>query len=378
MRRSRRLRSRENALDTPSIKRHKLIENKEPKQTTAFDTLQRQSWNGFLANKCCFKAPSDFFDVFALALNLRPECPCEAFIETLGIQLCGPFDLLAASEQKEVTIDKPLYLHGRFFFDPPEIITVMMDNDSDVGRHWGYFRDVPDQVPEYVVCAETSRECKFDIVSTSLFHVLKSRLEKRGSALGTGGAAGLLEKIKAYCDENACTGGQSEAALRTKRAKESVAASLHQLGIVVPMDIKRNTGYRELPTTGKDLADLLNQLKQDASKKTPARKMLCDLITRATIASDECDFGTGLLLGLDIFTAGLCLEKEALQLLRVAYMLLHRDNFYKIASGHCEHRIGDDRNAYINSIVHFGSNARNEQSKQVTVRLPQPLVAMEK
>ncbi|POM77744.1 hypothetical protein PHPALM_4821 [Phytophthora palmivora] len=84
------------------------------------------------------KAPGDLFDVFALALEVRPERPCDAFVDTLGVQLCGPFDLLAA--EKEVTVDKPLYLHGRFFFDPPEVTSVMVDSHSDVGRHWGYFR----------------------------------------------------------------------------------------------------------------------------------------------------------------------------------------------------------------------------------------------
>ena len=64
----------------------------------------------------------------------------EAFVDTLGIRLCGPFDLLAAADQEEVVVDKPLYLHGRFFIDPPEVATVMADSGSDVGRHWGYFR----------------------------------------------------------------------------------------------------------------------------------------------------------------------------------------------------------------------------------------------
>eukprot|EP00644_Phytophthora_capsici_P009372 jgi/Phyca11/107118/e_gw1.13.328.1 len=231
----------------------------------------------------------------------------DAFVDTLGLRLTGPFDILA---RHEVAVDKPLYLHGRFFFDPPEVATVMVDTDSDVGRHWGYFRDAPDQVPEYVVCAESSHECKFDISGGSLFQVLEKRLEKRRPKLDAGQAVELLQKIEAYGDEKLRTRGQSESALRTKRTKESVALSLHQLGIAVPVDSKNNTGYRELPTTGKDLANLLQQLQQEAGKKSPARKKLSDLVTRATIASDECDFGTGLLLGLDVFTAGSCLEVQ--------------------------------------------------------------------
>uniref|UniRef100_M4BQE7 Uncharacterized protein n=1 Tax=Hyaloperonospora arabidopsidis (strain Emoy2) TaxID=559515 RepID=M4BQE7_HYAAE len=217
----------------------------------------------------------------------------EAFVDTLGIRLCGPFDLLAAADQEEVVVDKPLYLHGRFFIDPPEVATVMADSGSDVGRHWGYFRDAPDQVPEYVVYAENSRECKFDIVGASLFDVLQRRLIERRSTLGGDvKTAHLLEKIEIHCNELACVRGSTVTALRAKRAKNSVAASLHQLGIVVPLDVKTNTGYRELPTTGKDLADLLQQLQSTSSKNSPARHRLSDLVTRATIASDECDFGT--------------------------------------------------------------------------------------
>jgi hypothetical protein len=162
-------------------------------------------------------------------------------------------------------------------------------------------------VPEYVVCAENSRECKFDIVSSSLVQVLEQRVEERRKTLGDDKAANLLQKLEAHCDK-ARARGRSEAALRTKRAKDCVAASLSQLGVVVPVDSKTNTGFRELPTTGRDLADLLRELEQDAGKKSAARKRLSELITRATIASDECDFGTGLLLGLDVFTAGRCLE----------------------------------------------------------------------
>ncbi|KAE8895605.1 hypothetical protein PF005_g9787 [Phytophthora fragariae] len=373
---SRRLRG-EGAADGPdtAAKRQKSDESGEPPAVETTTTDQHLAWDAFLQSKCFLKVPGDFYDVFELAAELQPDSPCEAFVDTLEIRLCGPFDLVAAADKKGVTLDKPLHLHGRFFFDPPEVASVMVDTGSDVGRHWGYFRDSPDQVPGYVVCAEDTRECKFDIVGGSLFQVLESALEKRRSSLGADKAADLLKKIEAHRGEKARSRAQSASALRAKRTKESVAASLHHLFIVVPVDTKTNTGYRELPTTGKDLADLLDQLKQEADKKSPARKRLSELITRATIASDECDFGTGLLLGLDVFTAGSSLEKEALQLLRVGYMLLRRTNLYKIASGHCKHRSRDHPNASIQSIVASSSEASDKQMKATTVELPPSLLS---
>ncbi|KAG3107555.1 hypothetical protein PI125_g12621 [Phytophthora idaei] len=348
MRRSSRLRGREDAteaLDTPA-KRQKSDDNENLSAVQPAPSEHLSAWNAFLESKLFLKAPGDLYNVFKLASELRPESPCEAFVDTLGLRLIGPFDLLAVATKKEVKVDKPLYLHGRFFFDPPEVVAAVVDTDGDEGRHWGYFRDAPDQVPEYIVCAEINRECKFDIVGSNLFQIERQKSRARG---------------------------QSRSALRSKRSKDTVASSLHQLGIVVPVDTKNNTGYRELPTTGKDLADLLRQVEQDAGKNSPARKRLSELITRATIASDECDFGTGLLLGLDVFTAGSCLEKEALQLLRVAYMLLRRANLYRVASGQCKHRNKDDLNEYIESVVASDQKSFNKQSKQSTVELPPPL-----
>ncbi|KAG6583282.1 histone PARylation factor 1 [Phytophthora cinnamomi] len=301
--------------DAPTAaKRHK------PDPSAALPAVQvatTEQWGAFLLAKYFLNVPGEFYTVFALATELRPDSPCEAFVDTLEIRLCGPFDLLAAAAKKE-----------RLRWTSPCTCT-------------GF----PDQVPEYVVCAESSRECKFDIVGGSLFQVLESALEKRRSTLGAEKATALLQTITARRGEKARSRGQSESALRAKRAKESVATSLHQLGIVVPVDSKTKTGYRELPTTGRDLADLL----------------------------DECDFGTGLLLGLDVFTAGSCLEKEALQLLRVAYMLLRRANFYKIASGHCKHRDRDDAGMSIQSIATSDCDTSDKQPKVTTVELPPSL-----
>lgn len=219
----------------------------------------------------------------------------------------------------------------------------------------------------------------------------------RRSSLGADKAADLRKKIEAHRGEKSRSRAQSETALRAKRAKEMVAPSLHQLGIVVPVDTKTNTGYRELPTTGQDLADLLHQLEQDADKKLPTRKRLSELITRATIASDECDFGTGLLLGLNVFTAGSCLE------VRHKWRFVFKDKLwthifvraiaeggtaatsrrvhaaaprqlYKVASGHCKHRDHDDTNASINSIVDSSSESSGKQPKATTVELPASLL----
>uniref|UniRef100_K3WN34 Uncharacterized protein n=1 Tax=Globisporangium ultimum (strain ATCC 200006 / CBS 805.95 / DAOM BR144) TaxID=431595 RepID=K3WN34_GLOUD len=204
---------------------------------------QRAQWDEFLRTKCLMRVGADFYDLFELACSISSEKP----LETLGIQLCGPFDLLAcAMHASDVTFSTPLFLHGRYFLDPPEVTTVLKDvKNGDVGAHWGYFRDTPEQTPAI-------------------------------------------------------------AALARKRSNEATASSLHQFGVVVPYDAKKKTGFRELPVKGAQLEALIEQVRNGDDPS--ARKKLSGLITRATIATDECDFGTSLLLGLDLFTAGAALE----------------------------------------------------------------------
>lgn len=71
----------------------------------------------------------------------------DAFVELLGLQLSGLFELLARAVRGErvVMTDKPLSVHGRCFVDPPEVTTLMRTappsgTKDDRQMHWGYFR----------------------------------------------------------------------------------------------------------------------------------------------------------------------------------------------------------------------------------------------
>lgn len=82
-----------------------------------------------------------------------------------------------------------------------------------------------------------------------------------------------------------------------------------------------------------NLKKMFSKLK---SAKTQKEKddVLSDLqpvITYANIAVDECDFGTGLEAGINLFCSGIReLEASALSSLQAAYSLLKRDEFAKI------------------------------------------------
>lgn len=69
------------------------------------------------------------------------------------------------------------------------------------------------------------------------------------------------------------------------------------------------------------------------------RSELEDVMRLATIAGDECDFGTCLELGHDLFSSGcIYVQNAALTMLNIAYTQLERLAFLKIAEAHVKNR----------------------------------------
>lgn len=66
---------------------------------------------------------------------------------------------------------------------------------------------------------------------------------------------------------------------------------------------------------------------------------LQDIITRIQFANDECDYGMGLELGLDLFLFGdEMFRRKASMLLTLAYELLGKSPFAKLVEQHLEQR----------------------------------------
>ncbi len=64
-----------------------------------------------------------------------------------------------------------------------------------------------------------------------------------------------------------------------------------------------------------------------------------EIITLVQFANDECDYGEGLELGLDMFSfGGEVFHKMILNLLPLAYQLLGRQEFGDIIKAHLEDR----------------------------------------
>jgi len=88
-------------------------------------------------------------------------------------------------------------------------------------------------------------------------------------------------------------------------------------------------------------------LKKIADSKTETERdknyePLQELITLVQFANDECDYGEGLELGMDLFSfGGKTFHSTIMQLLSLAYMLLNRNEFGTILEAHLKHRRHD-------------------------------------
>ena len=78
---------------------------------------------------------------------------------------------------------------------------------------------------------------------------------------------------------------------------------------------------------------------KDDKERNAATDPLMEIIMLVQFANDECDYGEGLELGLDMFSFGSThLHGQILHLMPLAYQLLGRDAFADIITAHLQDR----------------------------------------
>ena len=101
--------------------------------------------------------PEDFYQFWEFCKYLDPDHPesknpCKlshrchvrlnlyiaSLVQVLGLELVGPYHVLAG-RLDGVTWEKCV-LHSRFFYDPPEMVTVVKRISNNDQYHWGFFR----------------------------------------------------------------------------------------------------------------------------------------------------------------------------------------------------------------------------------------------
>ncbi|XP_062905564.1 histone PARylation factor 1 isoform X3 [Mobula hypostoma] len=290
--------------------------------------------------------PEDFYHFWQFCEELNPGNPCEALSSSLGLQLVGPYDILAG-KHKVTTNPEPNYLlHWRYFYDPPEFQTVIA---GDTGRqyHLGYFRDTPDELPVFVAASEAKKGCSLVQMGDNLFCSVNLLLSRRLKELSNKRQSSVLKeletKLTAVAKKLNYSLDQRTQGMKA-RDRKVVTKTFHGAGLVVPID-KTGVGYRELPETDGRLKKICKAIVEAPSDEARVKAFapIQEIITYVQFANDECDYGMGYELGIDLFCYGShYFHKVVRQLLPLAYKLLKNHLFAEIIEVHLADRKWDD------------------------------------
>ncbi|NWT00141.1 HPF1 factor, partial [Mionectes macconnelli] len=295
------------------------------------------------------RLPEDFYQFWKFCEELDPEKPSDALVSSVGLKLVGPYDILAGKHKKAKSTNINFNLHWRFFYDPPEFQTILV-GDSKTQYHMGYFslticvyfffnRDVPDELPVWVGANEAKKGCVISQVGDNVFAAVKLFLSKKLKEVTDKKKNAVLRDIDEKLTRTAKDLGYSleQKTMKMKqRDKKVVTKAFHGAGLVVPVD-KNDVGYRELPETNANLKKICKAIVDAPTDddRVKAFAPIQEMLTFVQFANDECDYGMGYELGMDLFCYGShYFHKTVGQLLPLAYTLLKRNLFAEIIESH--------------------------------------------
>ncbi|KAL7302979.1 hypothetical protein TKK_0004205 [Trichogramma kaykai] len=328
-----------------SITKNKVAENKNknsPKAESVKNSLEQT--HQLIQDVFLFPMPSDFYKFYDMCQRLKPSDPTNA-LRLVGLILVGPFDILAGKITKDTPNLDSFLTHWRYYYDPPEFQTVLKGNDKE-GLHFGYWRDRPSGDPAFVAANSSNVNHKIIPVAENIFGAVINYLEekiKKATPFERTSFTNLLGRLKASAKEYGFP-IESKTPKMKSREKNVVARTIHGAGIVCPFNKKTQLGYRELSVTDDALLKIVKKIEEakDDDEKNSARGELQEVVRLATIAGDECDFGTCLELGHDLFSTGCAdVQNAALSVLSIAYNQLERQPFLKIVEAHMKNRKKD-------------------------------------
>ncbi|KAF7244187.1 Histone PARylation factor 1 [Varanus komodoensis] len=289
------------------------------------------------------KMPEDFYHFWKFCEKLNSDAPCDALKSSIGLQLVGPYDILAGKHTKTKSSEGVNFnLHWRFFFDPPEFQTIIT-GDSKMQYHMGYFRDTPDELPVWIGENEAKKGCIISQVGDNIFAAVKLFLSRKLKELTDKKKSGILKDLDEKLTKAAKELGYSleqKTSKMKQRDKKVVTKAFHGAGLVVPLD-KNDVGYRELPESNASLKRICKAIVDapNDDQRLKAFAPIQEMLTFVQFANDECDYGMGYELGIDLFCYGShYFHKIIGQLLPLAYNLLKRNLFAEIIEDHLANR----------------------------------------
>lgn len=321
--------------------------------------------------------PPDFYEFWKFVESVNGQNPLEALVPTCGLRLVGPFQVLAKDpaifneDNGDTVLQNDLACHHRYFYDPPEVQTVIVSTDPTSTFHLGYFRDGPKQRPAFISASGgLAKEEKITDGFSS-----RARIQQLGDNL-FGALFNLIKKIMLDADPfkqtaiaklkeslHVCAtikNQENDFSLEVKtsqmkaRDKTKVTQTFHGAGLIVPYDKETQLGYREIPESTQSLKRILRNVVQAETedKANSALDVLQELITNVQFANDEGDPGMGLELGINAFLMAPSeeqskggkgrLDSSIKHLMSVAYDLLNRDLYGRILIAHLDRRSAAD------------------------------------
>jgi len=310
-----------------------------------------------IKSKFLVSMPDDFFEFYDFCKSLNSTEPVEA-LSSIGMKLCGPYDVLAGNIPDSAPRSAKLYLtHGRYYYDPPEMCTVLCEDTYRSGIHIGYFRDSPDSDPVFLVSGVEGEGAKLTTLGDNIFSALYNHLGSQVDKVDPftrSKMAKMIEKLKLWVNKAMMSGNdklnlEKRTVGMKNRDRAKMASTFHGAGMVVPYDKKTEVGYREIPETPANLRKIIRNVVEAETDKEQdlAFDVLQELVTNVQFANDEGDPGMGLELGLDLFCfGGDRLHNTIKHLMGVAYDLLDRDQFGKILTCHLERRKKGEQDSF--------------------------------
>ncbi|KAM4751452.1 histone PARylation factor 1 [Anableps anableps] len=300
-----------------------------------------------LAQLYGFHMPEDLYHFWDFCKELSPDNPCGALKDTLGLQLIGPFDILAGAHRNSKNPQPNFHLHWRYFYDPPEFQTVLKGSE-DTQHHMGYYRDTPDSLPSFVGENQAKKGCNITQMGDNIFaavhlYLLRKKKERNSTRAEETALESLESKLREKAETLRFSLEQKTKSMK-ERDRKVVTKTFHGAGIVVPVD-KNDVGYRELPETDAGLKKICKAIAEarNDEERVKAFGPIQEMITFVQFANDECDYGMGYELGIDLFCYGShYFHKVVKQLLPMAYSLLKRNLFGEILESHLTSRSHDN------------------------------------
>lgn len=298
----------------------------------------------FMRHMFLVEMPPDFYKFWEFCeTQAKAGQKPQNLLEKLGLMLVGPFDCLAKNFH-DVEISEPgEYLrHWRFFYDPPEFQTIFVKQKSEI--HYGYWRDDPKDKENLLLARNDAKKgCEFEFVGGNCFETVLYYLDKDAdiTPFNRQIATSLRKSLEQFAQSNDIPLTALKE-LKKKRDRKVVCKTFHHAGLVVPFDRKTELGYRGLIDTEAKLKKILARFdlaKGDEKLIASAMEELQPFITAANIAVDECDFGTAIELGIDLFCSGHKEVHGAVNALLVTgYSMVDRPQFIAIMKTHLERR----------------------------------------